>query len=349
MKIPLLLAAWFVLSACQRNDVSHGTGDTGAVVQEEDSGTEPNSDPDSDSEVPHTALESPYPVVLTHGFAGFTNFGGLGLLDYFYEVPEYLESEGELLVFATQVDPFNDSVTRGEQLIPQIEAILAETGHSKVNLIGHSQGGIDARYVASVRPDLVSSVTTISTPHRGTVVADVVLGIEEDSAYAQVLDWWVTELAGPLYDAVGSETSFYRSLAQLSVPGSEAFTTAHPYQPDVAYFSLAGRSDFHLGGTDCWVDDPPEFVSNYALGTDPIDPIFALTEPLLDGGLFAPHPNDGLVTVKSAQWGTFLGCIPADHTDEVGQIAGDLPGLTNVWRHKPFYADLVAFLRANGH
>ena len=30
---------------------------------------------------------------------------------------------------------------------------------------------------------------------------------------------------------------------------------------------------------------------------------------------------DGLVSVQSAQWGEFLGTIPADHMDEIGQIA----------------------------
>jgi len=41
-----------------------------------------------------------------------------------------------------------------------------------VNLIGHSQGGLDVRYVAAVRPDLVASVTTIGAPHQGAQVAD---------------------------------------------------------------------------------------------------------------------------------------------------------------------------------
>ena len=32
----------------------------------------------------------------------------------------------------------------------------------------------------------------------------------------------------------------------------------------------------------------------------------------------AALPNDGLVTVESARWGTFMGSIPADHLDQVG-------------------------------
>ena len=118
-------------------------------------------------------LGPPYPVVLAHGFFGFDDFAGAGFLTYFYEVKDTLAERGETLVFTPTVDPFNDSATRGEELLAQVEAILAETGHAKVNLIGHSQGGLDARYVAATRPDLVASVTTYATPNRGTPVADI--------------------------------------------------------------------------------------------------------------------------------------------------------------------------------
>jgi hypothetical protein len=44
-------------------------------------------------------------------------------------------------VYATQVSPFNSTEIRGEQLAQQVEEIIAITGQTKVNLIGHSQGG----------------------------------------------------------------------------------------------------------------------------------------------------------------------------------------------------------------
>ena len=56
--------------------------------------------------------------------------------------------------------------------------------------------------------------------------------------------------------------------------------------------------------------------------------------------------QDGLVTVDSAQWGTFLGCIPADHLDEVCQVAGESPGLGNDFDCLAFWSDLEQFLRA---
>src|SRR5205823_2947851 len=77
---------------------------------------------------------------------------------------------GGAKVFVTEVSQFNTPEVRGEQLIAQLEQIRAITGKPKVNLIGHSQGGFDVRYVAAVRPDLVASVTTIGTPHRGTQI-----------------------------------------------------------------------------------------------------------------------------------------------------------------------------------
>ena len=58
--------------------------------------------------------------------------------------------------------------------------------------------------------------------------------------------------------------------------------------------------------------------------------------------------QDGLVTVDSAKWGTFLGCIPADHLDEVCQIAGASPGLGNGFDCLAFYTDLEQFLTDNG-
>ena len=66
---------------------------------------------------------------------------------------------------------------------------------------------------------------------------------------------------------------------------------------------------------------------------------------MLDGGVGDPYPNDGLVVTENAEWGDFLGCIPADHFDEVGQIFGDSPGLGNSWDHLELYRELVKLLR----
>ncbi len=294
-------------------------------------------------------LGPPYPIVLAHGFFGFEQFAGVNFVTYFYQVKDDLAQHGESLVLTPAVDPFNDSHFRGAELEKHIENYLAVTGHAKVNLIGHSQGGLDARVVAHRRPDLVSAVATVATPHGGTPVADIVLKIVPNANAQGFIDWLVKRVGAPLYDAVGNETAVSKPMHLFSAAGIAAFNAEITDQPSVRYYSVTGRSDWHLGGKDCNVPTAPPFVAKYKTEIDPIDPLFALTEALLDGGLLDPYPNDGLVRVKDAKWGTFLGCVPADHLDEVGQLFGDVPGLTNGWRHKEFYRELVAYLRAQGH
>ncbi|MEM9190588.1 MAG: triacylglycerol lipase [Myxococcota bacterium] len=294
------------------------------------------------------ALGAPYPLVLAHGFFGFDDFAGAGFLTYFYQVEEDLRANGEQ-VFITTVDPFNDSTVRGLALLERVEEILAETGHAKVNLIGHSQGGLDARVVAAERPDLVESVTTIATPHDGTLLADIVVGLVEDDRLAGLLDAFVRLIGAPLYDQVGMETSVVAALRQLSTDGGAEFNRRYPDPPGVAIYSIGGRSDRHRGRRACVSPSPPPFIARWEDETDPIDPLLGLTEEILDGGLTAPFPNDGLVRVDDAKRGRFLGCVPADHLDQVGQLLGDSPGLFNDFDHQEFFRELAAWLRSQGH
>ena len=57
--------------------------------------------------------------------------------------------------------------------------------------------------------------------------------------------------------------------------------------------------------------------------------------------------RDGLVEVASARWGTFLGCVPADHFEEIGQIAMTLPNLAG-FEHKALYRTTATLLHAAG-
>jgi triacylglycerol lipase len=295
-----------------------------------------------------TPLGPPYPIVLAHGFFGFEELGG-SFLTYFYGVKDDLAAAGETNVHTPAVDPFNDSETRGEELAAAIDAILAETGHEKVVIVGHSQGGLDARYVASTRPERVAAVVTIATPHFGTPTIDLVRAATDNEDLREWVDELIRIVGRPLWDAAGEETSFFAALDQLSEEGAAAFNEAHPDRDGVDYFSIGGRSDRNLAFSQCQADDPPAFIADFALERDPIDPLLSVSEAFMDGGFGDPEPNDGLVRVSSSRWGTFLGCVPADHFDQMGQILGDDPGLGNEWEHLPFYRDLVGWLRARGY
>lgn len=292
-----------------------------------------------------THSRGPYPIVLAHGFFGFEEFAGVDFATYFYGVKEDLAANGESLVFTPAVDPFNDSTTRGAQLAVHVEAILASTGADKVVIIGHSQGGLDARVVAHDHPEWVAAVVTYATPNRGTPVADIALGLTEDDAAADLIDDLVNLLGAALYDQVGNETSVTDAFHQFSTPGITAFNQTYTDAPGVFYASLAGRTDHHLGGQACAADSPLSLVGTWKMEQDPTEPLFFISEALIDDG---NEPNDGLVRAKDARWGEFWGCVPADHTDEIGQIFGDNPGFGNPFDHQALMREIVRELRNRG-
>jgi triacylglycerol lipase len=292
-------------------------------------------------------LGPPYPVVLAHGFFGFEKFAGLGFETYFYGVKQYLAAEGEE-VYTPAVDPFNSSDVRGQQLLEHVLSMLSETGYAKVNLVGHSQGGLDARVVAHLRPDLVASVVTVGTPHYGSPVSDVVLKIVSDPNAQAMIDELVKLIGAPIWDQVGDSTSVTKSLAQFSSSGIAVFNQKYTDAPGVLYASVAGRSKLSYGGDDCKPTKKQSWISKFDQTLDPLNPFFTVFEPILAGGL-TQYPNDGLVRSKDARWGEFWGCIPADHLDEIGQILGQDPGIGNDFEHKAFYSSLIKYLRVRGY
>ncbi len=292
-------------------------------------------------------LGPPYPIVLAHGFFGFDEFAGLEFETYFFEVKADLAARGETNVFTPAVDPFNDSTFRGAQLAEAIDEILAQTGHEKVVLIGHSQGGLDARVVAHDYPDKVAAVVSYATPHYGAPVADVLLGLVSDPNAQALVDAMVKVVGAALYDTTGEETSVFKPLRLFSEQGIAQFNADYPDDPSVFYASITGRTDYSLGGQACAPDVAVPFVTALATEVDPTDPLFSLAESITDGPGY--YVNDGLVRAEDARHGEFWGCVPADHVDEVGQILGDGPGLGNDFDHKVFFRDLVAHLRSLGY
>lgn len=293
-----------------------------------------------------SAPEGPYPIVLAHGFFGFEEFAGVDFATYFYGVKQYLADHGEAAVFTPAVDPFNDSTTRGAQLAAYVDQVLAQTGAAKVVIIGHSQGGLDARVVAHDHPEKVAAVVTLATPHNGSPVADIALGITENDAASDIIDDLVNLIGAPLYDQIGGETSVSDALYQFSTPGITAFNATYTDAPNTFYASVAGRTDYELGGQACAADYELPIVHEWRQAEDPTEPLFFISEALLDGN--GSDANDGLVRVMDAKRGEFWGCVPADHMDEIGQLFGDDPGFTNPFDHQKLFLALVVELRSRG-
>ncbi|MCX4245190.1 esterase/lipase family protein [Paraliomyxa miuraensis] len=268
-----------------------------------------------------------FPMVLVHGWTGFAN---IGPVDYFFEVPGHLTERG-YPVSVTETDKYNTSLVRAEQLAEQVDVLLSSWRARKVDLIGHSQGGIDARALISTlgHGDRVAALVTIGSPHQGSYAVDVALGLAPGPSQ---------EVLFLLFDFLGAVTDDEKADVEASLHSlSEAhmqseFNPNNPDDPRVEYISYTGIS--------C---APAEFLDPQNDCQDVVDPIWTLTYGILKA---ARGANDGLVTVQSAQWGDFRGLMSADHLDEVGQFLG----VTDpAFDHLQFFLDRARELAESNH
>lgn len=158
-----------------------------------------------------------YPIVLCHGLLGFDKlrYPG-GSLDYFYNIPGTLEKHGAKVAVG-RVPPVASISERAQVLYGSISE---KEELRKINLVAHSMGGLDARYMISklaTQRVQVLSLTTISTPHHGTSAADAFLNVTSRLP-----------------------TSF-GALAQLSTSSMAEFNTEIRDSPTVKYFSYGAR------------------------------------------------------------------------------------------------------------
>lgn len=249
--------------------------------------------------------QTQYPIVLIPGFLGFTKL--LGTVEYFSGVADALGQSGAQ-AFQVTVSQAASSVTRGTEIIPQLDALRAVTGATKFNLIGHSQGGIDARYIAAVRPDLVASVTTVGSPHTGTPVASnlLLLPLDLGSVGVGALSDFFELLSG-----TSSPNDGKASLEALAPAGMQSFNALYPAGlPQTSCgegpASVNGIALYSWGGVG-WLTNP----------IDLLDPTWIL----LGGGIL--EANDGLVPKCGNHFGHVVrDDYPYNHIDESNMIFG---------------------------
>jgi pimeloyl-ACP methyl ester carboxylesterase len=106
------------------------------------------------------------PIVLIHGY--FHNSSG------FMYMQRALHRRGFKNVSAFSYNPLRKTIPElAEKVARRVDRIVDETGAAKVHLVGHSLGGLLARYYVEQMGGAakVRSVTTIGTPHHGTLSA----------------------------------------------------------------------------------------------------------------------------------------------------------------------------------
>lgn len=256
--------------------------------------------------------ETKYPIVMVHGIFGFDDVLGV---DYFYRIPNELTRSGAE-VYIAKVSAANSSELRGEQLLQQVEYVLALTGADKVNLFGHSQGAQTVRYVASVKPEIVASVTSIGGVNWGSKVADIIRN--------EVPEGSVTEaFAASLANALGSVIELFSGnsgLPQNSLAGLEVLTTSGTLAFNTKY--PEGVPARYCGEGDMLADNGVYYFS-WSGGRSLTNVFDPLDGPLAITGLAFDEPNDGLVSSCSSHLGKVLkDDYRMNHIDEVNHTFG---------------------------
>ncbi|RZI80910.1 MAG: triacylglycerol lipase [Rubrivivax sp.] len=248
-----------------------------------------------------TSGQTRHPIVLVHGMLQFDTLLGL---KNFYGIQEALRASGATVLVAS-VSTINDDAVRGEQLLQQLRQWSAAGGHTRFNLIGHSQGGTTSRYVAGVAPGLVASVTTIGTPHyldgTGNVMNLVTLGEAHADLFNSLgglLSWLTGHPEQPI-DTQAALTQY----ANQSKAFNDRFPAGRPTTP-------CGQGAVSANGVRYYSATGNKIKTN---ALDPVDLIHAASTT----------PSDGFMAVCTTHWGQVLrDDYPWNHYDEINQVMG---------------------------
>ncbi|MEV5481124.1 MULTISPECIES: esterase/lipase family protein [Streptomyces] len=163
------------------------------------------------------------PVLLLHGF--------IDNRSVFVLLRRSLHRHGWCHVEALNYSPLTCDLRKAAELLGRhVTEVCARTGHRRVDIVGHSLGGLIARYyVQRLGGDAhVRTVVTLGTPHSGTRIAPlmsahpIVRQMRPDSEV-------IAELSLPAPNCRTRFVAFWSEADQVMIPA----TTARIDHPDV--------------------------------------------------------------------------------------------------------------------
>jgi len=257
-----------------------------------------------------------FPIVLVHG----TGFRDYKYINYWGRIPKALENEGAKVFYSKQ-DAWGNIEDNAQTIKNSILEILHNTGCKKVNLIAHSKGGLEARYMICNlgMEECIASLTTISTPHHGSKTMDLFYN-------APVFIFKTVAFFVNIYFRILGDKNpdFQTTCKQLSSIYCREFNEKNINSPNIYYQSYASKMKSSFSDILLLV---PHFITN-----------------LIEGD------NDGLVQVDSAKWGDFKGIIKGkklrgvSHADTVDLRRKNYSGIDI----RDIYIDIVEDLKFKG-
>ncbi len=259
-----------------------------------------------------------YPVILVHGVF----FRDTPSLSYWGRIPKTLQKKGAAIYFGEHESATSVEASATE-LAERIRAVMEETGCDKVNLIGHSKGGLDSRYAISClgMADHVASLTTVNTPHRGCKFV-VHLFDKTSTRFQQTVEYLYNHTFRHLGD---KRPDFMGAVMDLTPDYCAALNKKMPDMPGVYYQSV---------GT---------WMQSGRAGRFPTNISYSLAKRM-DGD------NDGLVEIESMRWGERF--VRIDPTGKRGICHGDI---IDLWQEdipgfdvQGLYVELLQDLKERG-
>ncbi len=235
------------------------------------------------------------PVFLVHGFLGYRSFL---LWKIFPGVVEHFQKEG-IPTYQPLIHPTASIQTRSQELFKIIEQTLGT--EEPYHMIGHSMGGIDARYLASPQGldqgHRIMTITTLSSPHRG-------------SCYAEIFPPFVLRMVSLISKALSYLPWEQESRRMFRLVGENNWAGLNQLQPD----SMNNVFNKQI------IDHPQVRYFSYAGCLEYMNSIFSSFPRAIPWRKVYRREgdNDSLVSVQSAQWGEFKGIVHADHGEIVG-------------------------------
>lgn len=262
-----------------------------------------------------------HPIVLAHGLFGFDEVRIAGSLlpavQYWRGITDALRSKGIEVIIASV--PASGSIEERAAVLGQ--DIAAKANGKSVNIIAHSMGGLDARFMISrLQPQNVEvlSLTTIATPHRGSAFAD----------YCFDESWWHGMIPGMIrrLNEVGISTGAFTQLTRKYM--SEEFNPKTPDDSSVRYFSYGATFE-------------PKLWSAFRKSHGIVKRV--------------EGPNDGLVSVESSRWGTYKGTLVGvshldliNWTNRLRWAVWEMTGGVRKFNAIAFYLDIADMLAKEG-
>jgi len=219
------------------------------------------------------------PVLLIHGTSVLPeeNWG--------WNYQTWLAREGyHVCTVRLPLRSMGDIQSATEYAVHAIRTLHARTGR-KVDIFGHSQGGVEARWALLWWPDvrtMVDDVVTIGTPHHGSWVANFFAPLP---------------CAAPACFQMRTTSRFMTALnARDETPGGVDYTSIYSLTDEIVQPALGDATARLDGGVNVLVQDvcPRRLVTHVSLVWDPV--VFALVLDAFsqDGGANPARLKPGL-------------------------------------------------------